>query len=72
MPPLEHELIYSYVGNGAPVLIRRAFGPDAPEEQVERALEYFLAYYREHMLDYTVLYPGVRETLEKLDNGKRR
>ena len=23
------------------------------------------------MLDYTVLYPGVRETLSKLDNGKR-
>ena len=71
LSPLEHELIYSYVGNGAPVLMRRAMGPDAPEEEVERALEFFLAYYREHMLDYTVLYPGVRETLEKLDNGKR-
>jgi phosphoglycolate phosphatase len=69
---LEHELIYSYVGNGAPVLMRRAMGPEAAEEEVERALEFFLAYYREHMLDYTVLYPGVRETLEKLDNGKRR
>jgi phosphoglycolate phosphatase len=70
--PLDHELIYSYVGNGAPVLIRRAMGPEAPEEQVERALEFFLAYYREHMLDYTVLYPGVKETLQQLDNGKRR
>jgi phosphoglycolate phosphatase len=66
---LEHELIYSYVGNGAPVLMRRAMGPEAAEEEVERALEFFLTYYREHMLDYTVLYPGVRETLEKLDNG---
>jgi phosphoglycolate phosphatase len=72
LPPLEHELIYSYVGNGAPVLIRRALGPAVPDEDVERALEFFLAYYREHMLDYTVLYPAVRETLEKLDNGKRR
>ena len=27
MPPIEHELVYSYVGNGAPVLIRRALGP---------------------------------------------
>lgn len=72
LPPLEHELIYSYVGNGAPVLIRRALGPHASEEQVSYALEYFLGYYREHMLDYTVLYPGVRETLEKLDNGERR
>lgn len=72
LPPLEHELIFSYVGNGAPVLIRRVLGPEAPEDLVNHALEYFLAYYREHMLDYTVLYPGVRETLEKLDNGERR
>ena len=72
LPPLEHELIFSYVGNGAPVLIRRALDPEAPEHLVNHALEYFLAYYREHMLDYTVLYPGVRETLEKLDNGERR
>jgi phosphoglycolate phosphatase len=70
-PPLEHELVYSYVGSGAPVLIRRAF-PGASEEQLAAALQYFLDYYRDHMLDYTVLYPGVRETLEKLDNGARR
>jgi phosphoglycolate phosphatase len=72
MPSMEHELIYSYVGNGAPVLIRRALGPDASDELVDQALQYFLAYYREHMLDYTVLYPGVRETLARLDNGERR
>jgi phosphoglycolate phosphatase len=69
--PLADELISSYVGNGAPVLIRRAF-PGATEEQLGIALQYFLDYYRDHMLDYTVLYPGVRETLERLDNGKRR
>jgi phosphoglycolate phosphatase len=33
---------------------------------VERALAYFLAYYREHMLDNTVLYLGVREGLDQL------
>jgi phosphoglycolate phosphatase len=70
-PPLAHELIFSYVGSGAPVLIRRAF-PGASEEQLAASLQYFLDYYREHMLDYTVLYPGVRETLEQLDNGQRR
>ena len=72
LPELDHETIYSYVGNGAPVLIRRALGPAAPDEDVARALEFFLRYYSEHMLDYTVLYPGVRETLERLDNGQRR
>jgi phosphoglycolate phosphatase len=29
-------------------------------------VEYFLGYYREHMLDYTMLYPGVRESLDRL------
>jgi phosphoglycolate phosphatase len=72
LPALDHERVYSYVGNGAPVLIRRALGPDATEPHVDEALEFFLEYYREHYLDYTVLYPGVRESLDRLrDAGKR-
>src|SRR4051794_35235737 len=66
MEPLPHELIYSYVGNGAPVLMRRSLGPEASEDDVQKALEFFMAYYREHMLDYTTLYPGVVETLDQL------
>ena len=71
LAPLEHERVYSYVGNGAPVLIRRVLGPEASESQVEEALEFFLEYYREHYLDYTTLYPGVRESLDRFrDAGK--
>jgi phosphoglycolate phosphatase len=66
---LPHELIATYVGNGAPVLMRRALGPDASEDEVERALAYFLAYYNDHRLDYTRLYPGVRESLDRLRDG---
>jgi phosphoglycolate phosphatase len=65
-PPMAHEIIYSYVGNGAPTLIRKALGPDASEEDCQRGLEHFLGYYREHMLDNTVTYPGVREGLAAL------
>lgn len=64
LPPLAQELIFTYVGNGAPVLVRKALGPGAADEEVDRALQFFLAYYREHMLDHTVLYPGVREALD--------
>ena len=72
MAALDHERVYSYVGNGAPVLIRRAMGEQAGESEVQEALEFFLEYYREHYLDYTVLYPGVRESLDRLrDAGKR-
>ena len=64
--PIDNELVYSYVGNGAPVLLRRALGPDAGEEEVQTALEYFLRYYGEHNLDYTQLYPGVQEALDRM------
>ena len=64
--PLPHEVIYSYVGNGAPVLMRRALGPEASDEEVAVALKFFLAYYSDHKLDYTTLYPGVAETVQAL------
>jgi len=72
MGALDHERVYSYVGNGAPVLIRRAMGEQATEPQVQEALEFFLEYYRDHYLDYTTLYPGVRETLDRLRDGGKR
>jgi phosphoglycolate phosphatase len=69
---LDFERVYSYVGNGAPVLIRRVLGEQASEAEVEEALEFFLEYYREHYLDYTTLYPGVREALDRFrDAGKQ-
>jgi phosphoglycolate phosphatase len=63
--PLPAEIVSRYVGNGAPVLVQRAL-PDASEEDWSRGLKYFLDYYREHMLDSTRLYPGVREALDQL------
>jgi phosphoglycolate phosphatase len=62
---LPTETVSKYVGNGAPVLVQRAL-PDAGEEDWSRGLKYFLEYYREHMLDATRLYPGVREALDRL------
>lgn len=70
MEPLPDDVVASYVGNGAPVLIKRAMGEGATEAQLEAALAYFLSYYREHMLDYTRDYPGVRECLAEL-RGRR-
>jgi len=66
LAPISEELVASYVGNGAPVLMRRALGPDAGEEEVRRALDFFLGYYRDHMLDNTRLYPGVKSGLDRL------
>jgi phosphoglycolate phosphatase len=60
------EVVSSYVGHGAPVLIRKALGPGHTDEQVQSALEYFLSCYRDRMLENTTLYPGVRESLDRL------
>jgi phosphoglycolate phosphatase len=69
MEPLADDTVASYVGNGAPVLIRRVLGDQASDAQVEEALEYFLQYYRDHKLDYTTLYPGVAESLDRLQSA---
>jgi phosphoglycolate phosphatase len=66
MSLLPNELIYSYVGDGASMLIRRAFGREPTEAELKEALEIFLAHYKLHLLDHTVLYPGVIEALEGL------
>jgi phosphoglycolate phosphatase len=65
-PPLSDVVVASYIGSGAPVLMRRALGTEASEELVGLALKFFLSYYGEHLLDKTVLYPGVREALDEL------
>jgi|YNPMSStandDraft_1061717.scaffolds.fasta_scaffold03555_8 phosphoglycolate phosphatase len=66
LDPIEVDRIASYVGDGAPVLIRRALGPEATETEVQQALQFFYDYYREHMLDHTRPYPGVRSALDRL------
>ena len=64
--PLLHDQIFSYIGQGAPSLIARALGDGASEDECQRGLEFFIQYYSIHKLDNTVLYPGVRETLNAL------
>lgn len=66
LAPLSLDLIASYIGHGVTLLVRRSLKADATSEDVEKGLAFFLAYYRDHMLDNTAPYPGVAEALEKL------
>src|ERR1700755_98074 len=66
LPEIDASLIYSFVGNGAAVLVRRALGPNASEEFVERGLAFFLKFYPAHALANPQLYPGMREAIETL------
>lgn len=72
-PELPNELISSYIGDGAAMLVRRALGDpndldsrdpaDSSDDLFHRAFAYFLEFYREHKLDYTLPYPGVISSL---------
>lgn len=67
---LRDEVISSYIGHGAPMLVSRALGGVAKEDELARGLSYFLDYYEEHKLDNTCLYPETTETLSKLSEQK--
>jgi phosphoglycolate phosphatase len=69
-PSLPHDVVCSYIGRGAAALIRSSLGPSVTDEQAEEGHEFFLSYYRRHMLDHTVTYPGVREALDALASYK--
>jgi phosphoglycolate phosphatase len=72
-PELPGEVVASYVGDGAPMLVRRALGDPDDEKFFKQGLEFFLGYYREHKLDYTQVYPGIPEALQQIrSNGTAR
>jgi phosphoglycolate phosphatase len=69
-PTLPNDLIASYIGDGAAMLVRRALGDPGdldslvPDERLfEKTYQYFLEYYRAHKLDNTRCYEGVLEAL---------
>ena len=77
LAPLPERDIAGFVGNGAPMLMRRsldlaaATDPDRDRNPIDDALfdscyNYFLKYYREHKLDFTYAYDGVLESLAAL------
>ena len=73
-PELPDEVIATYVGDGAPMLVRRALGDPKDEAVLKEGLDYFLTYYRAHKLDHTRVYEGITEMLRMLrsQNGRRR
>jgi phosphoglycolate phosphatase len=74
-PELQGDVIASYVGDGAPALVRRALADTDDEALLRAALEYFLGYYRLHKLDHTTVYDGIPDVLSGLaqpENGVHR
>jgi len=68
-PDLPGDVIASYVGDGAPTLVRRALGDPRDDRAIKEGLEHFLGYYRVHKLDHTHVYDGVKEMLTVIRNS---
>jgi phosphoglycolate phosphatase len=72
LPRLPEKTVLSFVGDGAEDLVYRsltAAGVPSPfaRAQLAETLAWFLDYYGDHCLDYTTLYPGALELLDRLD-----
>src|ERR1700736_4908554 len=69
-PELAEDVIASYVGDGAPILIQRALGAEAADQAlIRKGLEFFLSYYREHKLDHTTVYTGIAQALSAIQGS---
>src|SRR5258706_11358750 len=60
------DVIASYIGDGAPMLVRRSLGDPDDEAFVQQALLFFMGWYREHKLDNTYVYDGVKQSLDAI------
>jgi phosphoglycolate phosphatase len=72
-PRLEDPLIAGFVGNGAPMLVRRSLAAadiihtdHVDAELHAQTYAFFLDYYRAHKLDFTYAYEGVLDSLHAL------
>lgn len=59
------DVVTTYIGAGARMLVQRALGP-AYEHLTDEGLKGFMEYYGAHLLDHTRLYPGMAEVLRTL------
>ena len=60
------EEVRRFVGNGVAKLVQRAVPDGTSEEEKDRVLQFFKAYYSKHSRDLTRPYPGILEALDRL------
>jgi len=70
LAPLPEKLVYANVGRGVEHLLKHSL-PEQGEANFAHVMRVFLERYEAHLLDRTVLYSGVAETLRYF-KGKRR
>jgi phosphoglycolate phosphatase len=69
LPAMTLAEVMHNVGDGMRKLLERSLGAEH-HERIEFAIERFREFYGEHLLDCTVLYPGIRDVLEHYKEKK--
>ena len=69
LPALTINTIRSFVGNGVRILLERTL-PGAAPETIDDAVLRFKAYYADHILDTTALYPGIEKVIKDLKGAR--
>jgi len=70
LEPLPEESIHAQVGRGVEYLLKHSL-PEKKSEEFSQILHIFLGHYERHLLDCTVLYPGVRDVLDYFSDKRR-
>ena len=70
VPVSDKKKIIEFIGDGVIKLIERSLG-DGYHDSFDEAMEIFKAHYAEHLLDTTILYPGVPDMLEHFKDRKK-
>ncbi len=70
LAPLAEQLVYGHVGRGVEYLLRHAL-PEANRDHFVEVMAVFLNHYEKHLLDRTVLFPGVHEILVYFRSKRR-
>jgi len=66
LPQLAEDVVTGFIGEGARVLVGRAVSAAGDPARLQPALDAFLEFYRQHLLDHTRLYAGMLEALQAL------
>jgi 2-phosphoglycolate phosphatase len=70
LEPLPQALVYAHVGRGVEHLLKHSL-PEDSADHFQEVMRVFLDRYENHLLDKTILYPGVHGVLDYF-RGKRR
>ena len=70
LSPVDTETVWSYTGDGTPMLVQRILNDKSRLDLQEEVLKDTIRYYDTHYADFAHVIDGVPETLEKLKNKK--